>query len=52
MPNKMTRILKEAVVRATENAGNTIGHDGLMLREHVLLLLLVDQHPNLRQLHV
>ncbi|EJF77536.1 Uncharacterised protein [Candidatus Bartonella washoeensis] len=30
VPNKMTRILKEAVVRAAENAGNKIGNDGLI----------------------
>ncbi len=30
VPNKMTRILKEAVVKAAENAGNKIGKDGLI----------------------
>ncbi|WP_375653389.1 MULTISPECIES: hypothetical protein [unclassified Bartonella] len=30
IPNKMTRILKEAVVKAAENAGNKIGNDGLI----------------------
>ncbi|UNE54943.1 hypothetical protein [Bartonella machadoae] len=30
VPNKMTRILKEAVVRAAENAGNKIGNEGLI----------------------
>ncbi|UTO28443.1 hypothetical protein [Bartonella harrusi] len=30
IPNKMTRILKEAVVRAAENAGNKIGNEGLI----------------------
>ncbi len=29
VPNKMTRILKEAVIKAAENAGNKIGNDGL-----------------------
>ncbi|MET3590555.1 hypothetical protein ABID23_001671 [Bartonella silvatica] len=30
VPNKVTRILKEAVVKAAENAGNKIGKDGLI----------------------
>lgn len=30
VPNKMTRILKEAVVKAAENAGNKIGNEGLI----------------------
>ncbi|WP_438721562.1 hypothetical protein [Bartonella rochalimae] len=30
VPNKMTRILKEAVLKAAENAGNKIGNNGLV----------------------
>ncbi|WP_142417286.1 hypothetical protein [Bartonella massiliensis] len=30
VPNKMTRLLKEAVVKAAENAGNKIGNEGLI----------------------
>ncbi|WP_407965182.1 hypothetical protein [Bartonella sp. C271] len=30
VPNKITRLLKEAVIKAAENAGNKIGNDGLV----------------------
>lgn len=29
-PNKITRILKEAVLKAAENAGNKLGNEGLV----------------------
>ncbi|MBX4335592.1 hypothetical protein [Bartonella raoultii] len=30
VPNKITRVLKEAVLKAAENAGNRIGNEGLV----------------------